>query len=121
MSFSVDPLTDTPEVLSEYADSFGADPRRWLFLTGERDELYTLIHDGFKLAGAAEEDGRGIGHIRLRRIANASAASLGAFVEEAIEPGSLVHTDGWEGYAGLEKKGYRHEVTVLRGKRQSAS
>ena len=47
--------------------------------------------------------------------------SLEAFVEEAIQPGSLVHTDGWEGYAGLENKGYRHEVTVLRGKRQSAS
>ena len=62
-----------------------------------------------------------MGRIRLRRIVDASAASLEAFVEEAIQPGSLVHTDGWEGYAGLENKGYRHEVTVLRGKRQSAS
>ena len=73
------------------------------------------------VAVAAEEDGRGMGRIRLRRIVDASAASLEAFVEEAIQPGSLVHTDGWEGYAGLENKGYRHEVTVLRGKRQSAS
>ena len=73
------------------------------------------------VAVAAEEDGRDIGRIRLRRIANASATSLGAFVEESIEPGSLVHTDGWEGYAGLERKVYRHEVTVLRGKRQAAS
>ena len=73
------------------------------------------------VAVAAEEDGRGIGRIRLRRIANASATSLEAFVEESIEPGSLAHTDGWEGYAGLEQKGYRHEVTVLRGKRQAAS
>ena len=73
------------------------------------------------VAVAAEEDGRGMGRIRLRRIADASAASLEAFVEEAIQPGNLVHTDGWEGYAGLENKGYRHEVTVLRGKRQSAS
>ena len=56
VSFSVDPLTDTPEVLSEYADSFGADPRRWLFLTGERDELYTLIQDGFKLAVVDQRD-----------------------------------------------------------------
>lgn len=72
------------------------------------------------VAVAAEEDGRDIGRIRLRRIANASATSLGAFVEESIEPGSLVHTDGWEGYAGLERKGYRHEVTVLRGKRRAS-
>ncbi len=56
------------------------------------------------VAVAAEEDGRGMGRIRLRRIADASAASLEAFVEEAIQPGSLVHTDGWEGYAGLENK-----------------
>ena len=62
-----------------------------------------------------------MGRIWSRRIADASAARFGAFVEEAIQPGSLVHTDSWEGYGGLENKGYRHEVTVLRGKRRSAS
>lgn len=35
---------------------------------------------------AAEEDGAGIGRIRLRRILDASAESLLPFVEEAIEP-----------------------------------
>ena len=29
------------------------------------------------------------------------------FVEESVEPGSLVHTDGWLGYEPLEKKGYQ--------------
>src|ERR1039457_2142226 len=47
---------------------------------------------------AAEEDGAGIGRIRMRRIADASAESLLPFVEEAVEPGSTVHTDGWLGY-----------------------
>ncbi|MBI4840833.1 MAG: IS1595 family transposase [candidate division NC10 bacterium] len=64
---------------------------------------------------AAEEVGRGIGRIRMRRIPNASMASLGAFVSEAIEPGSDVHTDGWQGYARLNANGYRHRVTFLRG------
>jgi transposase-like protein/ribosomal protein L37AE/L43A len=64
---------------------------------------------------AAEEVGRGIGRIRMRRIPNASAASLGAFVHEAIEPGSEVHTDGWHGYDRLKTSGYRHRVTYLRG------
>ena len=73
------------------------------------------------VAVAVEEDGRGIGRIRLRRIEDASGASLEAFVDEAIEPRSLLRTDGWEGYTGLENKGYGHEVTVLRGQRQSAS
>jgi len=50
VSFSVDPDVDTPAVLSEYANKFGADGKRWLFLTGNRESLYTLSKDGFKLA-----------------------------------------------------------------------
>jgi cytochrome oxidase Cu insertion factor (SCO1/SenC/PrrC family) len=49
VSFSVDPQRDTPDVLSQYARHFGADSGKWLFLTGEKEKLYTLIHDGFKL------------------------------------------------------------------------
>jgi transposase-like protein len=70
---------------------------------------------------AAQEDGQGIGRIRLRQIDDASAASLIRFIEDAVEPGSVVHTDGWLGYEALEKKGYRHTVTVLRGQEKSAS
>lgn len=72
------------------------------------------------IAVAAQEDGRGIGRIRLKRIPDASGASLGSFVQEAIEPGSRVHTDGWPGYDGLRKLGYRHKVTVLRSKKGEA-
>ena len=64
---------------------------------------------------AAEEVGHGIGRIRMRRIPDASAVSLGAFVHEVIEPGSEVHTDGWHGYDRLKTEGYRHRVTYLRG------
>ena len=64
---------------------------------------------------AAEEVGHGIGRIRMRRIPNASAASLGAFVQDAIAPGSEVHTDGWHGYDRLDASGYRHRITYLRG------
>ncbi|MDE0299547.1 MAG: SCO family protein [Candidatus Poribacteria bacterium] len=50
VSFSVDPERDTPAVLSRYAQSFGADHRRWSFLTGEKSSIYQLAHDGFNLA-----------------------------------------------------------------------
>ena len=46
---------------------------------------------------AAQEDGPGIGRIRMKRIPDASADSLMEFVKEAIEPGSTVHSDGWVG------------------------
>ena len=38
-----------------------------------------------------------------------------------IQPGSVVHTDGWSGYTNLSAKGYIHEVTVLKGKKETAS
>ena len=66
------------------------------------------------VAVAAEEDGEGVGRIRLATIPDASGRALFGFIEETIEPGSLLHTDGWEGYAGLTTRGYRHHATNVR-------
>ena len=70
---------------------------------------------------AAQEDGNGIGRIRLRHVPDASAESLHAFVQDCIQSGSIVHTDGWRGYSSLSVKGYVHEVTVIKGRRERAS
>jgi protein SCO1/2 len=48
VSFSVDPKYDTPAVLQTYAQSFKA-PDRWLFLTGDGEQIYRLSKEGFKL------------------------------------------------------------------------
>ena len=50
VSFSVDPERDTSEVLSRYAKEYGADDRRWYFLTGDKEDIYELAKDGFSLA-----------------------------------------------------------------------
>jgi len=50
VSFSVDPERDTPDVLFRYAAQYGADERRWSFLTGEKEHIYQLAQKGFKLA-----------------------------------------------------------------------
>jgi transposase-like protein len=52
---------------------------------------------------------------------DASAQSLVPFVQDSVEPGSVIHTDGWLGYLPLEKKGYEHEITFLRGKKKTPS
>jgi transposase-like protein len=70
---------------------------------------------------AAQEDGEGMGRIRMRRVPDASARSLQDFTQEAIEVGSTVHTDDWKGYEGLKKMGYQHQVTTLTRHRESAS
>jgi transposase-like protein len=56
---------------------------------------------------------RGFGRIRLRRIRDVSAASLIPFVCEAVEPRTLVRTDGWQGYDPLPKHGYKRKTIVL--------
>ena len=59
VSFTVDPATDTPAVLRDYAQRLKAREGRWDFLTGEASAIYTLTRDGFKLpvADGASETG----------------------------------------------------------------
>jgi cytochrome oxidase Cu insertion factor (SCO1/SenC/PrrC family) len=49
VSFTVDPQYDKPRVLKDYAERFGADPRHWMFLTGDKKTVYGLIRGSFKL------------------------------------------------------------------------
>ena len=84
-------------------------------VSGRQTESKALI------AVAVEEDGKGIGRIRMRFIPDASASSLIDFVQQSVEPGGLVHTDGWKGYASLQTHGYMHKVTVLKRSNKSAS
>jgi transposase-like protein len=70
---------------------------------------------------AAQADGRAIGRVRMGVVKDASAENLYAFVQDSIKPGSTIHTDGWPGYSGLQKKGYDHEITRLRGNLKDAS
>ncbi len=68
---------------------------------------------------AVQQDGPGIGRIRMRQISDASSASLVPFIEDSVSPGSVVHTDGWLGYSPLKGKSFSHQVTYLKGKREA--
>jgi len=47
-SFSLDPLRDTPAILSDYARRFHADTDGWVFLTGPSEEkMHALVEKGF--------------------------------------------------------------------------
>ena len=97
--------------------------REGLTGTGEVDETYVggpeqgkrgrQVETKAIVAVAAEKSGRGIGRIRLGHVKDASVDSLLAFVQGAVAPGSVVHTDGWSGYSGLAAAGYQHQVTVI--------
>jgi transposase-like protein len=70
---------------------------------------------------AVEENGPSIGRIRMRRIVDTSFDSLVPFVQNSVEPGSIIRTDGWLGYQPLDKKGFDHQVTLLKGKTKTGS
>ena len=46
-SISVDPKYDTPNVLNQYAQTLKADPKRWSFLTGDKEFIFELARRDF--------------------------------------------------------------------------
>lgn len=54
ITFTVDPENDTAPVLQKYADTHSADSNQWKFLTGSREDLWSLSANGFKLAVAED-------------------------------------------------------------------
>jgi len=48
-SFTIDPEHDTPSVLKAYAESYDVFSQNWHFLTGEKQEIYTLANKGFNI------------------------------------------------------------------------
>jgi len=57
VSLTVDPRDDTADVLAEYAARFGAGTNRWLFLTGDKTQLYGLIATSFLAQDADNQFG----------------------------------------------------------------
>jgi transposase-like protein len=64
-------------------------------------------------AGRGEARGRRLGRLRLAPLADASAASLDAFLAAHVAKPATVATDGRRGYLGLPAEGYDHEPINL--------
>lgn len=96
----------------------------------EIDETYWGAEEGVRgrqalnkllIVVAVEQVGsHGLGRVRMCRVPDASADSLQAFVEESVEPGTAVTTDGWLGYDRLKARGYDHRIIFLKERRESA-
>jgi len=55
VTLTTDPEFDTPAVLKTYAERFGADPDRWRFLTGPREEVTSLGVQSLKLTAVEKK------------------------------------------------------------------
>ena len=58
-------------------------------------------------------ESKSFGRVRMRYIPDASNKSLTDFINDVVQPGSTICTDGWSGYTGLKSLGFNHEVTVV--------
>lgn len=56
VSFTVDPKTDTPEVLKNYAENRGIDTQQWQLATGDKKLLYRFARKGLFIE-ATDGDG----------------------------------------------------------------
>lgn len=56
VSLTTDPTYDSPKVLKTYAGRFGADPSRWMLLTGAPEQIANLATNSLKLV-AMENQG----------------------------------------------------------------
>jgi transposase-like protein len=109
---------------------------RRAMVSPERNKLSGIIEIDETYIGSPEHDGkrgRGagnkvltviavelidnhMGRVRMSIIESASSEHLHAFIEKAIEHGSTLVTDGWNGYNGIESKGY---VRIIQQVKQS--
>jgi transposase-like protein len=78
-----------------------------------------LTHDKALVLVAVQEDGRRIGRIRLRRVTELTKATVREFVQDVVEGGSVLRTDGLNVYQGLA--GYVHEPVVVKKQAEDAS
>jgi transposase-like protein len=83
----------------------------------EKGVIGRLTHKKVLVMVAAQVKGVAIGRIRIRCVADLTKASLHGFIGEAIEPGSVVKTDGLNAYRGMA--GYRHEPMVIAKRKAS--
>jgi uncharacterized membrane protein YozB (DUF420 family)/cytochrome oxidase Cu insertion factor (SCO1/SenC/PrrC family) len=85
VTFTVDPKDD-PTELDRYAKSFGADPKRWLFLSGSEEEVHALLQS-FYLRSAKSEPG-GLDHSQKLVLVDRSGQVRGYYdgLEETYAP-----------------------------------
>lgn len=71
------------------------------------------------VAFAVEINEQKIGRVRMQVIQSASSNELHTFIENTVEKGSIIITDGWVGYNGIEDKSYSRKIKVQKGEAES--
>jgi protein SCO1/2 len=87
VSFSVDPLHDTPDRLSEYARAHRASPRMWSFVTGPEVELRAIAKDALHPAAVGQPEPDAVLHGTELVLVDGAARIRGRY--DTSDPGAV--------------------------------
>jgi protein SCO1/2 len=87
VAITVDPETDTPEVLRGYAEAIGADQRGWSFLTGDPAAIRSVVA---QFGGFARRGGAGVDHLYLTSIIDRAGAVRVQYTGHRFDPEEML-------------------------------
>jgi protein SCO1/2 len=90
LSVSFDPLTDTPRVLKKHARELMADPARWTFLTGDRDDIDQFAARFGVSVTRAQDDARNITHTLRTAVIDANGKLVKVYIGNEWTPAQVV-------------------------------
>ncbi|MDN3708086.1 SCO family protein [Myroides ceti] len=97
-SFTIDSVTDTPEVLKEHAAEIGAVSKNWNFLTGNQDDIFSVAKKFNMYVGKNDDAPGGFEHSGLFAIIDKNG-KIRSRLDESGNP--VIYYDGTE-EAGVE-------------------
>jgi len=82
------------------------------YVGGVEDKVHGRETDTKAIVAIAVEieNPKGVRADPLGHVPDVTKESLLPFIDGAVEPGSTVHTDGWQAYLTLGNRGYEHEA-----------
>ena len=90
VSISFDPVTDTPAVLKKHASELKADPARWTFLTGDRDEIDKFASRFGMAIARSQTDPVNITHTLRTAIVDADGKVVKVYTGNEWKPDQVV-------------------------------
>lgn len=59
ISHTIDPINDSIPRLKSYSENLGVDPNKWFFVTGDKEDIYSLAEDSYFATAYADSTAPG--------------------------------------------------------------
>lgn len=112
-SFTINPEHDTPEVLKDYAESYGISSPNWHLLTGDKTLIYKLSNEGFNLYTAQDENVAG----GFEHSGNFALIDKNGFIRSRKDDygNPIIYYNGVVSEAeNIDEDGNKQEITALK-------